>query len=276
MSKLLLDEQPLMVMPKLATKIGLNEAIVLQQIHYWNEINKKANNNFRDGYHWTFNSIEEGWQEQFPFWSSKTIQRTMNNLEKMKLVVTGNYNKLKIDRTKWYRIDYIVLKTLEESPFGQIDQKNMTDWLNHLDKLRLPLPENNTENSTKIKNKNRGQNSVADRIDFSAYVMILDDDDFTQLNRDQLEALADFVSLYEEYRGERHPKLTFEQWEKSREEMLYVVDNSMGKDFDLDLEDEVDLMRSYFETDYKEGCNYSILHYISGDLRAIRYYDVIH
>jgi hypothetical protein len=45
MSKLLLDEQPLLIMPKLATKIGLNESIIVQQIHYWNEINKKSNNN---------------------------------------------------------------------------------------------------------------------------------------------------------------------------------------------------------------------------------------
>ncbi len=35
MNNLLLDEHPLLVMPKLATLIGLNEAIVLQQVHYW-------------------------------------------------------------------------------------------------------------------------------------------------------------------------------------------------------------------------------------------------
>lgn len=33
-SKLLLDKLPLQVMPTLATLIGLNEAIVLQQVHY--------------------------------------------------------------------------------------------------------------------------------------------------------------------------------------------------------------------------------------------------
>ena len=48
MSKLLLNEQPLLIMPTLASKIGLNESIVLQQIHYWNTINEKANNNFRE------------------------------------------------------------------------------------------------------------------------------------------------------------------------------------------------------------------------------------
>jgi len=34
MSNLLIQEVPLMVLPTLATKIGLNEAMFLQQLHY--------------------------------------------------------------------------------------------------------------------------------------------------------------------------------------------------------------------------------------------------
>jgi len=142
MSKLLLDEQPLLIMPQLACKIGLNESIILQQIHYWNQINQKMNNNYRDGQYWTFNSYEK-WQLQFPFWSVKTIQRAIGNLEKFKLIISANYNKLKIDRTKWYRIDKNVLELLETSPIGHIDLTNMTEWLNEVDTLTKPLPETN-------------------------------------------------------------------------------------------------------------------------------------
>lgn len=118
MSKLLFDEYPLMVSPTLATKIGLNESLILQQIHYWLEINKKANTNSKDGYFWIFNSYDQ-WQEQFPFWSVSTIKRAISNLEKRKIVVSGNYNKLKIDRTKWYRIDYELLQNIENIPLSQ-------------------------------------------------------------------------------------------------------------------------------------------------------------
>ena len=121
MSKLLIDEQPILVMPQLAAKIGLNEAIVLQQIHYWLKTNKDNNNNFRDGYYWTYNTYEK-WMEQFPFWSRSTIFRTIRELEKKRLLVPGNFNKLKIDRTKWYRIDYEVLRNIEREPFGQNEQ----------------------------------------------------------------------------------------------------------------------------------------------------------
>lgn len=152
MSKLLLNEHPLLIMPNLAVKIGLNESIVLQQIHYWNMINEKSKHNFKDGYYWTFNSYEE-WSRQFPFWSTSTIQRTIAKLEKLKLVVVGNYNRLKIDRTKWYRIDYNVLEALESSPFSQIDMTNISDWHNHISKLKLPLPETFSKTSA-LTNRN--------------------------------------------------------------------------------------------------------------------------
>lgn len=144
MSRLLLDEQPLMILPLLATKIGLNEAIVLQQIHYWNEINKKAKNNFKDGYHWTFNSYTE-WEQQFPFWSNSTIKRTIHNLEKYHLLVIGNYNRLKIDRTKWYRIDYKVLEYIENQPLGQIEPTSVSRWYQQMVNKNKPLPETNSK-----------------------------------------------------------------------------------------------------------------------------------
>lgn len=149
MSKLLLDEHPLMVMPQLAKAIGLNEAIILQQIHYWNEINKKTKNNFKDGYYWTFNSYE-GWCEQFPFWSESTIKRAMRNLEKLEVVIVGNYNRLKIDRTKWYRIDYKKLEKWGNIPIVQNDLISVSNCTNGKVKMDSPIPETIPETTPKI------------------------------------------------------------------------------------------------------------------------------
>jgi len=41
MNKILFDEQPIVIDKVLARKIGLNEAIVIQQVHYWLKINEK-------------------------------------------------------------------------------------------------------------------------------------------------------------------------------------------------------------------------------------------
>ncbi len=123
MSRLLIDDQPLQVLPKLAVVIGLNEAVVLQQLHYW--LNRSKH--FHDERYWVYNTLAQ-WQEQFPFWSTKTLQRTFTSLEKQGLLLTGQYGPHSFDRTKWYAIDYARLDALELStpatnrppPSGQI------------------------------------------------------------------------------------------------------------------------------------------------------------
>lgn len=105
MNNLLIDDYPILVLPKLATEIGLNEAIVLQQMHYW--INKS--NHIHDNKRWIYNSYKE-WQQHFPFWSNATIRRTISSLEKQELVLVGNYNKAGFDKTKWYSINYSTLE----------------------------------------------------------------------------------------------------------------------------------------------------------------------
>ncbi|MDU6763952.1 MAG: DnaD domain protein [Staphylococcus sp.] len=105
MSSLLIDDYPILVLPKLATEIGLNEAIILQQMHYW--INKS--NHIHDNKRWIYNSYKE-WEQHFPFWSNATIRRTISSLEKQELVLVGNYNKAGFDKTKWYSINYSKLE----------------------------------------------------------------------------------------------------------------------------------------------------------------------
>ncbi len=101
MAKLLLNEQPLVVLPELACKIGLNEAIILQQLNYW--LNKSSRSH--DGRLWVYNTYSD-WQKQFPWWSLSTIKRSLSTLKKMGLIITGNYNLLPQDRTIWYTIDF--------------------------------------------------------------------------------------------------------------------------------------------------------------------------
>lgn len=99
MSKLIESERPLLILPELAAKIGLNEAIVLQQIYYWTRKNKHV----IEGESWVYNTYEN-WQEQFPFWSVATITRTLKSLEKQGLIQTGNFNTMPFDKTKWYAV----------------------------------------------------------------------------------------------------------------------------------------------------------------------------
>lgn len=101
-SHLLIDESPLQVLPSLAKRIGLNNAIVVQQIHYW--LRGKRGKKHR-GRKWVYNTWE-AWQEEFPFWSRNTIRGIFGKLVEMKIVLTSNLNKHANDHTLWFTLDY--------------------------------------------------------------------------------------------------------------------------------------------------------------------------
>jgi len=120
MSNLLINEPPLQVLPSLAVEIGLNEAIILQQIHYWTQPRGQWEPQQHDGKRWVYNTYAE-WVTQFPFWSERTVRRALSSLEKQGLVVTAQPRKQHGNSTKWYRIDYGALQRLdtESTPSGQ-------------------------------------------------------------------------------------------------------------------------------------------------------------
>lgn len=140
-NNLLLDSQPLVLIPELAVAIGLNEAIVLQQVHYWCKINADTKRNYRDGYYWVYNSFP-AWHKQFPWWSEKTVKTIFAKLERKSLLISANYNRSSMDRTKWYRINYDVLDTLVSSPSGNIYPMERVN-------ITRPIPETITENNGK-------------------------------------------------------------------------------------------------------------------------------
>lgn len=92
-------------------KTGLNKAIFLNQLNYWIELNEKAEINFQDGYYWSYSSYPKMIERDFPYWSVDTLKRTVTSLEKYGIVISANYNSMKMDKKKWYRIDY---KRLQE------------------------------------------------------------------------------------------------------------------------------------------------------------------
>jgi hypothetical protein len=152
----LINEYPLIVLPTLAKAIGLNEAIILQQVQYWLHISK----NIRDEKTWVFRTYKE-WEDEFPFWSARTIRRTIKNLEcKGLLVSTSKYNQMAIDNTKWYTIDYDSLAKLD-TPSGQLGQ------VQDVAKLAKPITINytdTTDTDSKPAKKSRKHDPVFDAL----------------------------------------------------------------------------------------------------------------
>lgn len=126
--ELLFNEQPIVINRKLAKCLGLKEAVVFQQIHYWLELNKRTKNNFKENKYWTYNSIKAWHENEFDFLSLRTVERTLQKLEKDGLLESKTFNKMAGDKTKWYTINYDKLlevcnKSLSEKEILSIKRK---------------------------------------------------------------------------------------------------------------------------------------------------------
>lgn len=110
----------------IASKYGVDCAIIIHNLCFWVYKNQSNKKNFYDGHYWTYNS-ERAFSEIFPYWSRRQIQTILNKLKKNSIIEVGNYNKKKYDRTNWYTvIDKEILKkykinhaeTQENSPLN--------------------------------------------------------------------------------------------------------------------------------------------------------------
>lgn len=148
MSKLLINEQPVIIIPSLAAQLGVKEAVVLQQMHYWLMKSRQIRNRRK----WVYNTYKE-WQQQLPFWSESTLKRTIQSLEKQGYVLSAMFNRSKMDQTKWYTIDYSKLAELESAKdsglvsiqFDSMSERSLSDEGSRLSK---PIPERTTETTT--------------------------------------------------------------------------------------------------------------------------------
>lgn len=292
----------LIINTDLALVLGdLNEAIVLNQLNYWLGINRKAGKNFIDDRYWIYNSYSDWKAKDFPYWSEKTIQRTFTRLENKGIVVSANYNKLGIDKTKWYTIDTEKLQELVDEFNSDEDkmtnrQDNMTD---RQDKMTCregqcdrPLPEITTENINRDYNSeitgevhtsvSEKQTARVTRKDMQAKK---DDmlNRFSEICDNSIEnktvgevvknAFCRYMNLYETYFCKVHPILT----DKTLTNVCLSLSNVADTEHnhfewtDVYLTDETGLtgldrmVNEHFRRTHRRETNYSITHFAKSD-----------
>lgn len=104
----LLDEEIIPFYPTLAKMIGVNKAIMLQQLHFLLNGQRTAKNehNHVDGEWWVYNSYKEWQRDHFIWLSTSAIKKLFNELEADGFIISRQSVKYASDRRKWYRIDY--------------------------------------------------------------------------------------------------------------------------------------------------------------------------
>lgn len=122
---------------EIAVKYGADVAILLHNMVYWVEKNQANGVNFRDGRYWTYNSMD-ALCAMYPLWSRDQIKRLLKRCCELGLLYSGEYNKDRRDRTRWYSPSEEVMALYQIRPdsIGRNRQMQSAD-----------LPENGAEQS---------------------------------------------------------------------------------------------------------------------------------
>jgi hypothetical protein len=138
---------------EIAKRFGVNSAIILNHLFFWIEKNKANNTHYYDGNYWTRNT-EKAFTEIFPYLTKKQIRYALEKLIKEGVVVTGNYNQKKYDRTLWYAIKPNVFNILQNC------QMQVTKLSNASDKIVTPIPDITTDINKKDISKDISKKAI--------------------------------------------------------------------------------------------------------------------
>ena len=89
---------------KHAVLFGYKEAVLLFHFMHWIDFNRKKKQHLHDGKYWTYSSISTLHKSYFPFFSEGQIRWAIDSLFKQNIIIKGNYNKMKYDKTTWYAL----------------------------------------------------------------------------------------------------------------------------------------------------------------------------
>lgn len=142
----------------IATKYGIDIAIVYKHILFWLIKNKAHNKNYKDGSYWTYFSVNS-LHSIFPYFTTKQIRTILDKMKEQNIIKVCNYNVQKYDRTLWYAfveepeelkriIPDISEKGKSICPNGQMEVPKKE---NGVSQMGLPIPYNKTDIKTNNK-----------------------------------------------------------------------------------------------------------------------------
>lgn len=88
---------------EIAERYGVNAAILLENLGFWILKNKVSDENYYDGYYWTYSSYR-AYQELFPYMSKDQIRTALKKLIEDGVIITGNYNENPMNHSIWYAL----------------------------------------------------------------------------------------------------------------------------------------------------------------------------
>lgn len=241
-----------------------DESIFICQLDYWIQ-RCKDNQHKKDGRYWIWKTYD-GWCKEFPYWSKRKIQRMVRSLQKHRILILGNYNRMPGDRTTWYTIDYDLMDNLL---FEYRTNKNHVDKMttgyvaehplecgqsDHAqgDKVTTAIPYNTTDITTNNTNgNNKWSNSCSS---------------FSSSHEESHPVFDYYMNKYMEYFGVPHPELSY-----------FVKDKVIRKLDEYSTHADHEIMCCaidiHFDTDYSQEIDYNICHFATDGILTNRLHE---
>lgn len=105
---------------EVATKVGINAAVVYRNLVFWVRHNETNRRNFHEGRYWTYNSLA-AFDEQFPYLTAKQIRTALDKLVESGLILKGNFAEDRFKRANWYALGEPIC------PNGQMELPDTAD-----------------------------------------------------------------------------------------------------------------------------------------------------
>lgn len=202
----------------LATKYGLDEAVLYKNILFWCQKNKANHRHFYDDKYWMYNSAS-AFSELFPFWNKKKIERLLQSLVDCGLIIKGEYNQNRYDRTLWYSAIESV------ACMSHICRMEATDLSHRYPENVAPIPDVNTDiitdRRTPTKKLPKNKYGSLDNV-------LLTDEELVKLyekfGRADADKRIERLSLYVASKGDKYKShyATILQWAQKDEQPSFV------------------------------------------------------
>ena len=193
---------------ELATKLGVEKAVIIHNMYYWINHNAKNNKNVYDSSVWTYNSAS-AFGKLFPYIKDRTISRYLLELERDGYIKTGNYSDNIFDKTKWYSFTDNFLEELKNLGF---DIENILLSQNvHIDTHKManrttesgePIPDSKQEDVKQEEKEERDKSLSKKRAAYNANAdLSYVDAPYTAIWQEWLDYKKEIKKQYKTQRG---------------------------------------------------------------------------
>ena len=142
MSRLLINENPLVISPTLIIELGSFEAAAfLQQLHFWIGVSQHHHN----GRNWVYNNADQCVEMMRGTIAKRSIERIISDLKKRKLIIVDHLHSNKWNKTNFFTINYEEMAKIEDT-YSSIHCA--TDTAKMAESLQKNTTEDNLQNTT--------------------------------------------------------------------------------------------------------------------------------